>query len=504
MENIPLSAINPRRWLVLTVVVAAQFMYVVDIFIVNVAIPSIRADLNASTAQIESVIALYQIAYASMVITGGRLGDMYGARRLFLIGLIGFTATSLACGLAPTGSALVLARLAQGLTAALMVPQVLATIHTLFPDAARSRAFAIFGIALGLGGVVGFIVGGWLVTLNPYGLGWRTIFFVNGPIGVALVLATIWLMPSQGKQKRAQLDLVSVLVLFAGLTLLVGPLLFGHEFGWPQWSFVVMGVGAVLLATFPRLEQSVERRGGSPLIEPALLADSAFVRGLIATFCFFLSNISFYFLVTLFMQTAMGLSALDAGFVMVPLTMAFVIAARRAGGAQTTASARSSKLAPCRPWGSRALPLWSDGSTRLRCLQLMVPLTIFGYGQGLVMAQLFSTVLRSVAHSRAGSASGVLVTAQQVANAIGVAVVGAVYFGAQAAHSQRVALIAALITLIAAVALCAAALEWLRRCQSPAEVRRRGNEHTRRCRSVCPYGRPLSSPRRYDWLWPRL
>src|SRR5436190_4800076 len=196
-------------------------MYVVDMFIVNVAIPSIRADLNASTAQIESVIALYQIAYASMVMPGGRLGDMYGARRLLLIGLVGFTAASRACGLAPTGNALVLARLAQGLTAALMVPQVLATIHTLFPDAARSRAFAIFGIALGLGGVVGFIVGGWLVTLNPYGLGWRTIFVVNGPIGAALVLAAMGLMPSQGKQRPAQLDLVSVLVLFAGLTLLV-------------------------------------------------------------------------------------------------------------------------------------------------------------------------------------------------------------------------------------------------------------------------------------------
>src|SRR6185369_6467959 len=225
MDDVPPSSINPRRWLVLTVVVAAQFMYVVDIFIVNVAIPAIRTDLNASTAQIESVIALYQIAYASIVITGGRLGDMYGARRLFLIGLIGFTATSLACGLAPTGGALVLARLAQGFTAALMVPQVLATIHTLFPDAARSRAFAIFGIELGLGGVVGFIVGGWLVTLNPYGLGWRTIFFVNGPIGAALVLAAIWLMPAQGKQERAQLDLASVLVWFAGLTLRVGPLL---------------------------------------------------------------------------------------------------------------------------------------------------------------------------------------------------------------------------------------------------------------------------------------
>jgi EmrB/QacA subfamily drug resistance transporter len=470
MENIPINTINPRRWLVLTVVVAAQFMYVVDMFIVNVAIPSIRADLNASTAQIESVIALYQIAYASMVITGGRLGDMYGARRLFLIGLIGFTATSLACGLAPTGNALVLARLAQGLTAALMVPQVLATIHTLFPDAARSRAFAIFGIALGLGGVVGFIVGGWLVTLNPYGLGWRTIFVVNGPIGAALVLATMWLMPSQGKRKPAQLDLVSVLVLFAGLTLLVGPLLFGHELGWPQWLFVVMGVGALLLACFPRLEQSVERRGGSPLIEPALLVDSAFVRGLIATFCFFLSNISFYFLVTLYMQTAMGLSALDAGFAMVPLTLAFVIAARRSGGARGSGVSALTRACAVQAAGLvslAALVEWIDAPSMF---ELMVPLTIFGYGQGVVMAQLFSTVLRSVAHSRAGSASGVLVTVQQVANATGVTVVGAVYFGAQAAHSQRVALIAALVTLIAAVALCAASLDWLRRFQSPAEA----------------------------------
>src|SRR5919204_3885612 len=163
MDHSPADDIHPRRWWVLAVVVAAQFIYVVDTFIVNVAIPSIRADLHASTAQIESVIAIYQIAYASMVITGGRLGDMYGARRLFLIGLIGFIAASLACGFAPTGTALILARLAQGLTAALMVPQVLATIHSLFPDEARSRAFAIFGIALGLGGAVGFIIGGWRV-----------------------------------------------------------------------------------------------------------------------------------------------------------------------------------------------------------------------------------------------------------------------------------------------------------------------------------------------------
>jgi EmrB/QacA subfamily drug resistance transporter len=472
MEQTSLGVTNPRRWLVLALVVAAQFMYVVDTFIVNVAIPSIRADLNASTAQIESVIAIYQIAYASMVITGGRLGDMYGPKRMFLIGLVGFITTSLVCGFAPTGTALILGRLAQGFTAALMVPQVLATIHSLFPDAARSRAFAIFGIALGLGGAVGFIAGGWLVTFNPAGLGWRTIFFVNAPIGVLLLLAALWLMPPQTKHARAQLDLVGVLVLFAGLTLLVGPLLFGREFGWPLWVFIMMAAGAVLLTIFPRLERSIARRGGAPLIDPALLADRAFVRGLLATLCFFLGNISFYFLVTLFMQTALGLSALDAGFVMVPLTVAFVVAARRAGSAQANGIGALIKACALQASGLASLGVIAEVIATPSMFDLMVPLTLFGYGQGFVMAQLFSTVLRTVAHSRAGSASGVLATTQQIANASGVAIVGAVYFGAQATHSQRIALIAALLTLIVALALCVAALEWLRRSQSPAEVRR--------------------------------
>ena len=265
--------INPRRWWVLPILVAAQFMYVVDTFIVNVAIPSIRADLQASTAQIEGVIAIYQIAYAGLVITGGRLGDMFGAKRLFLIGLVGFTLTSLACGFAPSANGLILARLAQGLTAALMVPQVLATIHSLFADAARSRAFAIFGISLGLGGAVGFVLGGWLVTWNPAHLGWRAIFFVNGPIGAGLVLATLWLTPYQGARIGTKLDRSGVAVLSGGLMLLIAPLLFGHDLGWPYWLFLLAALGCVLLAGFPRLELAVERRGGLPLIERALLTD---------------------------------------------------------------------------------------------------------------------------------------------------------------------------------------------------------------------------------------
>jgi MFS family permease len=240
MDGIPANNINPRRWLILAILVAAQFMYVVDTFIVNVAIPSIRTDLEASTAQIESVIAIYQIAYATMVIAGGRLGDMFGARRLFTIGLVGFTVASLACGFAPSATSLIVARLAQGLAAALMVPQVLATIHSLFSDAARGRAFAIFGIALGLGGAVGFMLGGWLITLNIANLGWRTIFFVNGPVGAALVVAALCLMPRLPTRTGTRLDRAGTAVLSAGLLLLIAPLLFGHDLGWPHWPFPVM------------------------------------------------------------------------------------------------------------------------------------------------------------------------------------------------------------------------------------------------------------------------
>src|SRR5690242_13774180 len=169
---------SSRRWWVLAIVVAAQFMFGVDAFVVNVALPTIAAELKASSAQIESVVAIYLIAYATLVVTGGRLGDIFGTKRIFIAGVAGFTLTSLWCGVAQSGPELILARLAQGATAALMVPQVLATLHLLFVDQARGRAFGIYGVVLGLAGAAGFALGGLLVTLDLAGLGWRTVFFV--------------------------------------------------------------------------------------------------------------------------------------------------------------------------------------------------------------------------------------------------------------------------------------------------------------------------------------
>src|SRR5438105_9933399 len=203
-----------RRWWVLAIVVSAQFMFGVDAFIVNVAIPTIAAELHASSAQIEAVIAIYLIAYATLVVTGGRLGDIYGTKNIFIAGVLGFTATSLWCGLARSGPELILARLAQGATAALMVPQVLATLHLLFADSARARAFAIYGVVLGLAGAAGFALGGLLVSVNLAGLGWRSVFLVNVPFGIAIIAAALWIVPSVPRRAGTRLDILGAIVLF--------------------------------------------------------------------------------------------------------------------------------------------------------------------------------------------------------------------------------------------------------------------------------------------------
>src|SRR3954453_14186446 len=231
---------SSRRWWVLAIVIAAQFMFGVDAFIVNVAIPTIAVELHTSAAQIEAVIAVYLIAYATLVVTGGRLGDIYGTKNIFIAGVLGFTATSLWCGLAQSGPELILARLAQGATAALMVPQVLATLHLLFSDSARARAFGIYGIVLGLAGAAGFLLGGILVTLDLAGFGWRAVFFVNVPFGIIIIAAAIKLMPVVPRRSGTRLDMAGAVVLFAGLLCLIGPLLFGHDVHWSLWVWLAM------------------------------------------------------------------------------------------------------------------------------------------------------------------------------------------------------------------------------------------------------------------------
>jgi MFS family permease len=444
---------SARRWWALATVASAQFLAVVDAFIVNVALPSIRTDLHASGAEIQAIVAVYQIAYAALMITGGRLGDIFGRKRIFLAGVICFTLASLWCGLAWGAPMLIMARAVQGAAAALMVPQVLASIHTLFPDGARTRAFALFGVAIGLGAAIGFMLGGWLVTLNLAGLGWRSIFCVNVPVGLAIVLAAAWLMPAMRGNTATRLDLTGATMLFAGLLGLLVPLMFGHELGWPWWLWLVVAAGAAVLAGFLRTQQAMQRRGGAPLIELTLLDDGTFTAGMGATFCFFLANLSFYFVLTLFMQNGLGLSPFDSALTVMPLAFAFVAGSRLAAG-RATRRGVVALIEGCvvQAAGLAATALLIDLVARPTMTMLMLPLAVFGYGQGMVLAPLFSAVLANVRHAHAGSGSGILATTQQVANGTGVVLVGAIYFAVQAGHGERDALLAATAVLACAVA----------------------------------------------------
>ncbi|GGC59676.1 MFS transporter [Chelatococcus reniformis] len=466
MQQIALSqtaAAHDRRWWVLATVVSAQFMFGVDAFIVNVALPTIATELQASTAQIEAVVAIYLIGYATLVVTGGRLGDIFGTRATFITGVAGFTLTSLWCGLAQSGPELIVARLAQGATAALMVPQVLATLHVLFSDEARGRAFAVYGIVLGLAGAAGFLLGGLLVTLDLGGLGWRAVFFVNVPFGIAIIVAAAALVPSLARKEGTRLDLPGAAILFVALLCLIGPLLFGRDLGWSAWVWLTMAAGLAILRGFLSFERRVAARGGLPLVDLALLEDKAFVRGLGAVFCFFCANLSFYFVMTLFMQQALGFTPLQSGAAVLPLAVAFVVASRHAA-----ARARHrGTLVLIEGCGLQLVGLAAVALTvALVALPspwlIMLPLAVFGYGQGLVMAPMSGVVLSTVPKASAGSGSGLYGTTTQIANAAGVAVIGAVYFAFHAQGADHAAIYAAVGGVALAIAASAAFLRWMR------------------------------------------
>jgi MFS family permease len=455
---------SSRRWWVLAIVVAAQFMFGVDAFIVNVAIPTIAVELHASAAQIEAVIAIYLIAYATLVVTGGRLGDIYGTKTVFIAGVLGFTVASLWCGLAQSGPELIAARLAQGATAALMVPQVLATLHLLFSDSSRARAFAIYGIILGLAGAAGFMLGGALVTLDLAGLGWRAVFFVNVPFGLVIIAAAVKIMPTVPRRAGTRLDISGAIVLFTGLLCLIGPLLFGHDVNWSPWVWLVMAAGVAIIAAFLHLERSVARRGGMPLIDLALLSDLAFMRGLVAVFFFFFANLSFYLILTMFMQRGLQIPPLHAGLVLVPLALTFVIASKHSG-ARAKHRGMLVLIEGCalQVIGLAILVTMVASVAAPSAKLLALVLMVFGYGQGLVMAPLSSVVLSTVKPASAGAGSGMYGTTAQIANAAGVAAIGAVFFAIEAANSARLALFTACALFTLSIGICAVFLSWMRR-----------------------------------------
>jgi EmrB/QacA subfamily drug resistance transporter len=446
----PGPALDPRRWVVLAIVLGAAFLGVLDFFIVNVSIPAIKSSLHASNAQIQLMIAGYGLIYAVFLITGGRLGDIYGRKRVFLLGVAGFTLASALCGFAPSPEFLLGARIFQGLSGAMMFPQVLSIIQVTFPPEERIKAFGIFGMVLGTGSFSGNVLGGLLIQADLFGLSWRPIFLVNVPIGIlALVLAIPTIQES--RSARAQrLDLGGVALATLGLFLLVFPLVLGREQGWPPWSFLCLVASIPVLAGFVLYERHVSESGGSPLLELGLFRNRVFVIGLLTTLVFYGGLSAFFLSFTLFLQEGLGFSPILAGLTFAPFAVGFLLASSLAvklsarlgrGVIQLGASLMAVAL-------TTVILIAHLQGAALGSLDLVPVLFLYGTGQGFVMPTLLSTVLSGVSRDDAGSASGVLTTTQQVALAMGVAVIDSVYFAILGAQPSPQDFVNALATAL--------------------------------------------------------
>jgi EmrB/QacA subfamily drug resistance transporter len=434
-----LTTRDPRRWLMLPVILSATFMALFDFFVVNVAAPSLEHDLNAGQAALELIVGGYAFTYASGMVTGGRLGDLFGYRRLFLGGMAAFTVASLLCGLAQSPGQLVAARLLQGLTGAAMVPQVLALITATFPAEERPRAMSWFGVTAGIGSIAGQVLGGLLLDANVLGLGWRVIFLVNAPVGlVALVLAAR-LLPHHRASRRPRLDPLGAVGISGSLALVLVPLILGREEGWPVWGWVSMALALpVLLATL-RWELRLMRRGGEPLLDLTLFRNRAFKTGLPVNAAVLAYFASFMFVLTLLLQGGLGLSPLEAGLTFLPLGVLFSITSilgrslvARYGlrvmtvGASIAGLGLVTLIVELHELGGDITPPW-----------LLIPTSLVGFGQGLVLPTLIGAALAGIRPSHGGAAAGVLTTTQQFASAAGVAVLGAVFFTGLGPHPSR-------------------------------------------------------------------
>jgi len=435
------------RWIALAVVMTASFMDLVDVTIVNIAVPSIQRDLGASFSAIQWVTGGYSLAFAIGLITGGRLGDIYGRKRIFLIGIIGFTLASALCGLAGSPDLLVATRILQGGAAALMVPQVLAIVHVTFPAEERGKVFGLFGAMMGLGAVSGPMLGALLTEWNLFGLEWRPIFLINLPIGIAGLLLGLRYVTESKAPQSLRLDLVGMALAALGLLMLLYPLTEGRESGWPLWGFVSMACSPLVLALFVRYERIKTRRDGSPLVELSLFKVRSFAAGVGVQLTFGVVTGIFFLAWTLYMQLGLGWSPLRAGATGIPFSIAISGAAGvsvqqlvpRFGrkvlqaGALVMAAGALLYLAEANRYGAGIHP-W----------QMVPPLLVVGAGMGLIVAPLTDAVLTDVPPEHSGSASGVINTTQQLGNALGLGLASVAFFSVvdriDPAHSTAAAI----------------------------------------------------------------
>ena len=411
------------------ILLAGAFLPIADFFIVNVALPTIDTDLHAGSAALEYVVAIYGVAYAAILVLGGRLGDRYGRHTLFQVGLAGFILASLACGLAPTIEFLVAARLVQGLAAAALVPQVLATVHATLDGERRVRALALYGATSGIAAVVGQLVGGLLVSADVLGLSWRPIFLVNVPLGIAVLLISRVVVPANKSPRPIHPDLVGTALFAATLAALLVPLSEGQSSGWPGWTWAVLAVAVALAILTITHSRRTERAGRVPLLPPSLLKLPSMWKGLSMVALFSIGFGTFMFVFALMLQEGLGLSALDSGLTILPMAVVFFLGS--ISSARIIARFGRAALAIGGLVQAVGLVLLitmvATSWPHVHTAELALPLVLVGGGQSMLFSGLFRVVLTDVPTDSAGVGGGVLITVQQSCLALGVASLGSLY-----------------------------------------------------------------------------
>jgi len=453
----------PRRWLAAVVMITGALMDMIDVTIVNVALPTIRRDLHASATELEWVVSGYMLAFAAALIIAGNLGDRFGRKRVFLAGVAVFGLASLAAGISGSGAELIAARVVQGTAAAAMAPQVLATFRAVFTGAERGKAFGLYGAMLGFASAVGLLLGGVLTDANLFGWSWRSVFFVNVPVAACALAAGVRFVPETRDRAARRPDVPGAVLLAASLVAIVYPLLEGRQYGWPAWTWVLLAAGLAGLGLLGTLEarrsaRTTGRNGApAPLLQAGLFRVPAFSAGLGVQLAFSAGLQGFFLAFALWLQTGEHFSPLKAGLTAVAFSVgSFLLApvasplARRygrvvlaVGGAAMAAGIAGTALA--------APHVGVNGSP----WPVVPGLVVAGAGLALMIIPLVNVVLAAVPVEVAGAAGGLFSTAQQLGGALGVALIGTVFFDYLDGHSFEAAIVRTAPYAIGAFALCA-------------------------------------------------
>lgn len=449
------------RWLIVAVMLAAEIMDLLDSTIVNVGGPSLERSLDSDSVGLQWVIGGYALALGTGLIVGGRLGDRFGRRRMFLIGVVSFTLASLLCALAPSLGALITLRLVQGVAAAILLPQGFGLLRESFSGVELARVFGVFGPVFGLGGILGPIIGGGLIQSDLFGLGWRLVFLVNVPIGIAVTAVAWRILPRRIGDRTVAVDLFGAAIVIVSSALLVLPLNQGQSQGWPPWTWISLVTSAAGFFLFTVQQRSAATRGATPLVVPSIFRRPAYTLGLGGIALFFCGLVGSQLVLTLFLQVGQRFSAGEAGLGNLPVAIGTAIGGALSGAVLAGRLGRGVLQVGGAVQLAGAALLWIElGATAPFSIWQIVPgIGLAGIGSGLVVAALFNIILAAVDDHELGSASGVLSAVQSIAGSVGVAVFGSVFFdriaaaGPPDAYRTVVLIQAALLVVFLALTL---------------------------------------------------